>query len=397
MSINKVPKYELTARMERFTSAMDEKYPEWEACAIVGSMSMYYLTGTICDGILLIVRGKQSALWVRKSYERAVMESEFGDIRPMKSFRDITNQVEAFPDTLYLDMSATTLDWYTLLSKYIKFSSVLPIDNVLLNIRSRKSPYEVEIMSRAGKTIERLLSENLPSFLHEGMSEADLGADIFPLFIKNGYHGVSRFSMKNADVVLGHLIFAESSLYPSTFNGASGIVGLCPAAPVLGSRDVKLKKGDLVYIDVGFGIDGYHVDKTLVYSFRGPQPEYVNEVHRHCLEIEKKAASMMVPGAKPSEIYNMALEMVKPEFQDDFMGIAGQTVRFLGHGVGLYIDELPVIAKGFDEPLECGMTIAIEPKIGIKGVGMVGSENTYLITESGAVSLTGSPQEIILI
>lgn len=203
--------------------------------------------------------------------------------------------------------------------------------------------------------------------------------------------------MRNTDVVLGHIGFGESPLYPSVFNGASGLVGLCPAAPVLGSMDVKLKEGDLIYVDIGFGIDGYNVDKTVVFSFKKPQPEYVSDIHNHCLEIEKQAVSMMRAGTKPSDIYKAAIESVKPETAGFFMGAEGRTVQFLGHGVGLYIDEFPVIAKGFDEPLECGMTIAIEPKAGVKGVGMVGSENTYLVTESGAVCLTGNALEIITI
>lgn len=398
MQIKKVPGNELKNRMERFTQAMCKAYPNWELCAIVGDMSMYYLTGTICDGVLFIRRDKDAVLWVRRSFERALNESEFSDIRQMSGFKDIAAEwQDNYPKTLYLDMSAATLEWHAFLSKYLMFEKILPVDNVMLKVRSIKSKYEISFMKEAGTIIDRLLVENLPLLLHEGISEADLGADLFSLFIKNGYHGVSRFSMKNADVVLGHIGFSVSSLYPTVFNGASGLVGLCAAAPVLGSREVRLKEGDLIYIDIGFGIEGYNVDKTIVFSYKKPQPDYVNDLHKICLELEEKAVSMLCAGNKPSDIYDDICGMVKPEHRDFFMGTKGRTVRFLGHGVGLFIDEYPVIAKGFDEPLECGMTIAIEPKMGISSVGMVGSENTYLITEDGAVSLTGIAREIVLV
>jgi Xaa-Pro aminopeptidase len=396
MEIKKTPKSELEQRMNRFTAAMNAAYADWEVCAITGGVGMYYLTGTICDGMALIRRDKDAALWARKSYERAVLESEFGDIRRMTSFRDVAAAVSPLPDTLYLDMASATLEWYGLLSKYIKFERTLPIDSVMLGVRAVKSPYEIAIMRRAGSVIDRLLREELPGFLQSGMSEADLGAELLSLFIKNGYHGVSRFSMRNADVVLGHVGFGVSPLYPSIFNGASGIAGLCPAVPVLGSRDVRLKAGDLIYIDIGFGLDGYNVDKTLIFSFCEAPPEHVRDAHGHCLELEKLAVSMMRPGAKPSDIYNSVLQAVRPELRGCFMGAPGRTVNFLGHGVGLYVDELPVLAKGFDQPLECGMTIAVEPKISVEGIGLTGSENTYLITESGAESLTGEQQEIII-
>ena len=390
------PKVELEQRMSRFTAALGAAYAGWEVCAITGGVSMYYLTGTICDGMVLIRRDKDAVLWVRKSYERAVLESEFGDIRRMTSFRDVAAAAAPLPDMLYLDMSAATLEWYGILSRYMSFDRVLPVDSVMLGVRSVKSQYEIAFMRRAGSIIDRLLRENLPGLLFSGISEADLGAELFSLFIKNGYHGISRFSMRNTDVLLGHIGFGCSPLNPSIFNGASGIVGLCPALPVLGSREIRLKSGDLVYVDIGFGLEGYNVDKTLVYSFGGDQPEHVRDAHHHCLELEKLAVSMMNPGARPSEIYNSVMQSVRPELRGNFMGTPGSTVNFLGHGVGLYVDELPVLAKGFDQPLESGMTIAVEPKISVEGVGLTGSENTYLVTGSGAESLTGEPQEIII-
>lgn len=396
MNIKKVPEAELTARMGRFVSAMDKECPEWEACAVCGGVNMYYFTGTICDGVLIVTRGGGAVLWVRKSYERAVSESGFGDIRQMSSFKDIALELNVSFDAIYLDMASATLEWYNLFCKYLPFKKPLPIDGVISGVRSIKSPFELDIMREAGSVADRVLREQLPAFFNAGMSEAELGADIFSLFIKNGYHGVSRFTMRNSDVVLGHIGFAESPLYPSVFNGASGLKGLCAASPVLGSRDVKLKDGDLIYIDAGFGMEGYNVDKTLIFSFRKKQPDHINAAHYHCLELERLAVSMMKPGAAPSDIYNKVMESVNPEYKEYFMGTKGRTVRFLGHGVGLYIDEAPVLAKGFDKPLECGMTIAVEPKMGIDGAGMVGSENTYLITESGTVSLTGTPQEIII-
>ena len=389
-----VPAAELDARLARFALAMDRTHPDWALCAVVGDMNQYYFTGTICDGLLLIRRGEAPVLWVRRSYERALRESALGDIRPMAGFRDVAEQCRALPETLYLDMSAATMDWYDRLSKHLRFVRVRPADNILLAVRAVKSPYELDRMRLAGQTIDRLLREALPPLLREGVSEADLGGELYALLIKNGYHGLSRFTMRNAAMMLGHLGFGESPLYPSVFNGASGLRGLCPAAPVLGSRDVRLREGDLVYADIGFGIDGYNVDKTVIYSFRREPPEFVTHAHRHCLELERLAASMLIPGARPSDIYEAVCNAVEPAFRAHFMGVPGRSVRFLGHGVGLYIDEHPVLAKGFDEPLACGMTMAIEPKISLDGIGMVGTENTYCITESGAESLTGDTRDI---
>ena len=375
--------------MERFTSLMDETHDNWEICAIVGGVNMFYLTGTMCDGLVLLQRGKGATLWVRRSYERAKIESEFDDIRPMRSFRDVAGTIDPLPDTLYVDTAYATLEWFGLLKKYMPFQNVLSLDRVILNTRAIKSEYELDYMRRAGAETDRLYRDEMPKLLCEGISEAEFGAELFALFLKNGFHGVSRFSMRNVDSILGHVAFGESPLYPSAFNGASGINGLCPAVPVLGNRDRLLREGDLIYVDLGVGFDGYHIDKTLVLSFKRQQPEHVVAAHMHCLELERLAVSMLKPGVIPAEIYETVTAAVNGDLRSIFMGAEGRTVPFIGHGVGLNVDEMPVIAKGFTTPLQENMTIAIEPKIGIDGIGMVGSENTYLVTPNGAVSLTG--------
>jgi Xaa-Pro aminopeptidase len=81
----------------------------------------------------------------------------------------------------------------------------------------------------------------------------------------------------------------------------------------------------------------------------------------------------------------------------NFMGFGSRRANFLGHGVGLQIDEPPVLAEGFDEPLAEGMALALEPKKGVPGVGMVGTENTYVVTAQGGRSLTGKNPGLILV
>jgi Xaa-Pro aminopeptidase len=89
------------------------------------------------------------------------------------------------------------------------------------------------------------------------------------------------------------------------------------------------------------------------------------------------------------------MQGLDPEIADNFMGYKNRKVKFLGHGIGLHIDEYPVIAEGYNEPLELGMAIAVEPKIGIEGIGMVGIENTFLVSEKGGRSITGDNPGLI--
>ena len=136
-------------------------------------------------------------------------------------------------------------------------------------------------------------------------------------------------------------------------------------------------------------MDGYHTDKTMTYMFGRTLPDEVMAIHRRCVELERRLASSLKPGAIPSAIYADVMGSLDPEFLKNFMGFGNRRANFLGHGLGLQIDEPPVIAEGFDEPLAGGMVLALEPKKGVPGVGMVGTENTYLVAPEGGRSLTG--------
>jgi len=194
--------------------------------------------------------------------------------------------------------------------------------------------------------------------------------------------------MFDTEMVLGRVCFGESSINPSYLNSPGGNYGN-PAVPLFGNHDNKLKKGDLVFIDVGCGVKGYHTDKTMTYQFGEALPSGALDMHHDCVDIQNEIASMLKPGAIPSDIYHEIINNLDADFLENFMGYGDNKVKFLGHGIGLLIDEIPVIAPGFDEALVEGMVFALEPKKGIKGVRMVGIENTFIVTKKGGKCITG--------
>ncbi|WP_243683840.1 M24 family metallopeptidase [Methanosarcina barkeri] len=142
-------------------------------------------------------------------------------------------------------------------------------------------------------------------------------------------------------------------------------------------------------------MEGYNTDKTTTYMFGSSLPQYAIDAHNKCVEIQNEAASMLKPGAIPSEIYNTIMNKLDSEFLQNFMGFGNRKVKFIGHAVGLLIDETPVIAEGFDEPLQEGMVFALEPKKGIENIGMVGIENTFIVTAKGGECITGDNPGLI--
>jgi Xaa-Pro aminopeptidase len=130
----------------------------------------------------------------------------------------------------------------------------------------------------------------------------------------------------------------------------------------------------------------------------GAEPsEKIKDIQRKCIDIELKTAEMMLPGAVPSEIYSKIISGLSDDMKENFMGFGAHGPKFIAHGIGLTVDEMPVIADKFDEPLEENMTFAIEPKKGVKGFGMAGVEDTFAVTANGGRIITGSPKEIIVV
>ena len=386
----KTPASELRDRMERFRLRMDTENPSWEFAAIFGRVNQFYLTGTMQDGVLLIPRDDEAVLWVRRSLERALDESLFPDIRPMKSFRDAAAGMGACPGTVHVDAETVPLALLERFRKYFPFRETAALDTQAAKVRSKKSTYELAIMEQAGRIHRHVLEDCVPGMLREGMSEAGLGGEVFSLMVREGHHGIARFGMFGTEMVLGQIGFGESSLYPTGFDGPGGCLGAAPGAPVLGSPDRTLEAGDLVFLDCACGVQGYHTDKTVTYIFRRSLPEEAIDAHRRCVEIQDEAAALLRAGTRPSEVYETVIGGLEPAFLKNFMGFGDRRVPFLGHGVGLTVDEVPVIARGFDEPLEEGMVIALEPKVGVRGVGMVGIENTFVVTRGGGRSITGT-------
>lgn len=390
----KVPFTELDDRMKRFYARMDQTCPDWELAAIVGMIPLYYFTGTMQDGILLIVRGKDPVFWVRQSYERAVAESLFPDIRRMKSYRDVASGMGTLPSRVYVETSLMTLAQQERIKKYLPFTEMKSVDEQVAAVRAVKSGYEMSLAEHAGEVHRHVLEDCVPGMLTEGINEVTLGCDLYSLIVQKGHQGIIRFSMFN-EMLLGQIGFGTSSLNPTCVNSPGGISGMHPSTPLMGSRSRELSSGDLVYIDIGCGYRGYQTDKTQTYMFGKPIPEDAYQQHLRCVEIQDTISSQLKPGAIPSEIYRNVISDLEPEFLENFMGFGKHKVNFLGHGIGLWIDEYPVIAEGFHEPLQEGMIIALEPKKGIPGVGMVGIENTFAVTPRGGRSLTGRSRGLV--
>ncbi len=387
-------KQELQLRANKFYETMSRYAPNWDIAVIVDKINQYYFTGTMQNGVLVFLQRGDMHFFVKKSYERAKFESPINNIHSMNSYRDIIAIVGDNFINGYFELDVIPYNMLSKINKYLKAENILSIDSAILKQRSVKTDYEIVKIKESGKKHKILFNDIIPGILKEDMTEVDLTMECYKEMMKLGHHGVTRFSMFQQNEIIGQIAFGVNSLYPTSFNGPGGSKGTCNAVPMLGDGSRRLQNGDLVFADIGFGIDGYHTDKTQVYMFKGEVPEHAAKIQKQCMDIQKKVSDMLKPGNIPSWIYNTVMNGLDSEFKRNFMGYS-ESVPFLGHGVGLYISDMPVIANKFNEPLEKNMVIAIEPKKGIKDFGMVGVEETFIVTDDGGACVTGGASEII--
>ena len=150
-------------------------------------------------------------------------------------------------------------------------------------------------------------------------------------------------------------------------------------------------------IDYMFCYNGYLSDNTRIYSL-GPLPQELMEAHAAMLAVQRMIKKVTRPGATSGEIYDQALAKTKDlGYEDYFMGAGGQRVRFVGHGIGLEVDEFPFLAAGQKYKLAAGMTIALEPKLIFPGKGVVGIENTQVVTQDGLEQFNKYPDDIVIV
>ncbi len=397
-----VPLKEINLRIESLRRYLAKEWPQVSGSFVFSPVNIYYFTGHLGNGVLWIPIHGEPVLLCRKGIERAQMESPLKHVLEFRSYRDICGILDNLGQRLegVIGIEKSFLPWNLAenFQKHVK-NQLTAIDLAIAKTRAVKSSWEIEKLKIAGARHHKSLACDLKEEIRPGMTEWEIAVKVWEVLFKNGHQGKMRMQGFGQEIFLGHISAGDSGNYPSVFNGPLGLKGVHPASPVMGSLDKAWQENEVLSIDCGFVFEGYHTDKTQVYfSKKWTLPEIVKKAQDFCLSLQNWLAQHLVPGAIPSELYAQAVNMAKKQgWESGFMGIGKNKVPFIGHGVGLLIDEYPVLAKGFNEPLIENMVIALEPKIGLPGYGMVGVENTFLITPQGGKSLTGMEFEPIFI
>lgn len=395
-SLERLPLSEVTTRIGRLRRHLEEQCSAASGLLVFSRLSLYYFSGSWANGMLWIPREGEPVLLCRKGVERSQLDSPLNRIVEFKSYSQISGIVREcgspLGDEVAVEMSGLSWNLGELLRSKLQDVLLVPGDLAISRTRAVKTAWELNKLRLAGFRHDQALNDTLPDMIHPGMTEREISLAVWDAFYRHGHQGQMRMQNPGEEVFLGHVAVGDSGNYPGPFNGPLGLRGSHPSLPFMGYAGKVWTRSEPLALDCGFCLEGYHTDKTQIYwADEAVVPEEADRAQDFCVQIQEHLASRMVPGAIPDELYRECVKIaLENGLAEGFMGLGRNKVGFLGHGIGLAIDEWPVIAPGFTDPLEENMVMALEPKIGIPGLGMVGTENTFVVTPQGAECLTGS-------
>ncbi len=384
------PKEEIERRIETLRKRL--ALEDIDGALVVQAVDLYYYSGTRQNGMLWIPVEGPPVLLVRKSLSRAQQESSIGDIRPFPPSREISDVLDGNAWRIGLTLDVLPVQYFNFYRSLLNGREFVDISVLCREIRSVKSAWELQQMRTSGRILAEVFGR-IPEFLVAGMRELDFAAEFEYRLRKAGVGGFLRIRGFNQELT-GIVAAGENGAAPGCFDGPVTGLGFWTAAPYGPSRDV-IKKGTPIMVDYGSFYNGYHTDMTRMFSI-GPLDPVIRRAFALSCVIQNWLSEHSIPGSICEELFLKSAKIAGDAgIGDYFMGNAGEAAKFVGHGVGLELDELPLLAPKFRNALIAGQTIALEPKFLFPGKGAVGIENTFVVAENGCEKLTPLPDSIV--
>ncbi len=367
------------------------------ATALIHSnANLYYLTGRVYRGYLYISADSVQPLYfVRQpSTLRSDLSGVMHHIRKPEEIPSLLAEAGlAVPGNVALELDSVSYNAASRLAKAFGMAApTINISPVLRQARAVKTEVEQEMLVRSGQK-QTYVYSHIPPLYQEGMSDIDLQIAIEAQSRREGCLGQFRIAGDEMEIFMGNVLTGHNADEPSPYDFAMGGRGLDPSLPV-GADGTLIKPGLPVMVDVNGNYTGYMTDMTRMYYI----DHIGEEARRACrlsADICEALAAMMLPGAKACDLYAKALAMAKEAGMGDYFMGHRSHAGFVGHGVGIEINELPVIAPRSRDILAEGNAIALEPKFVIPEIGAAGIENTYIVTAKGGRKITTAPEEPI--
>jgi Xaa-Pro aminopeptidase len=389
------PPEEIQKRVERLQSYLRKE--KVESCLILQNVDLFYFSGTIQRSYLFIPGEGDPLLMVQKDFDRARRESPLKNILPIERPKSILSilRKEGGLKRIGLECDVLPVNQLKQLEKMFPHSEFVDISKTIKQVRMIKSQYEIDQLKRSAKILDEVF-EYAKRVLKPGMTEIEAESHLIELGRLRGHQGLTRMRAWNQDMINACVLSGNSGSVLTHLDVSVIGPGISPAFPQ-GSSFNPIGRDVPIQIDFSIAYNGYITDGARTYVI-GTLPRKLEEAYGVALEIREEMEKAAKPGVPCSHLYHLSSQIVKKRgLEDYFIGTKKNQAPFVGHGIGLEIDELPLLARGFSQPLEVGMVFAFEPKFLFPEIGAVALEDDYAVTQDGVEKLTHADDKIIVI
>jgi len=362
------------------------------------SRSTLYYAGTTHPSIF-IVTPEDYHLLVMRGLDRVLEETclDTDRISSGKGYKDAkewlkTRKIEQ--GTLGMELDILPATQYFQVSELFSEFGIIDISGLILEQRKTKDPQEIESTREACRIVHEG-HLRIVDVLREGMTELELSSEIEDAHRKAGHEGLYFIRQPDFFMGLGPLASGVNlSKIAGKIQSITG-VGLSPSIP-MGASTKTINKGDMIVVDIPTHYRGYHADQSRTYVLGDP-PDICRTMYDGMKEIADQIIEMLRPGISCDDLYKKAIKVAEEIGMSSYfmrLGVDPKKVPFIGHGVGLEVNEPPLLGKNNHEVLEEGMIIALELEMSASIGEVVKLEDTILITSDGVEVLTITPRDL---
>lgn len=385
---------ELSTRIKKLQNGMAAR--NIAGALILQNTDLYYFTGRIWPAYLYVpVAG--DPVFLNRHRGEVAADCPWPVVKLGKP-DDLPGILQDFglstSGSLGLEMDVLPVTVWQRLQKTLPRRDLVDVGRLIRQLRAVKTPWEIGIMrGYAKKDLD--LWRRVPEIIHNVGTDLELTAAFDAQARLQGQQGIIRLRGFNQEMACSCIMAGEQAATISSYDVPLSSAGLSSAFP-FGASGTALEPGKPILIDFGSCYASYILDHTRMFAINH-LPDQAWRAFDTALAIQQEMIAMVKPGVSCGAPFERAREMAeKAGLIEGFMG-AGGGVPFIGHGVGLEVDELPVLARGSREILEEGMVIAIEPKFALPGIGAIGIENCFAVTNKGLETLTVTPDDLQII
>jgi len=389
----------LYATKEEIQSRIQKLKVQMEKASLDGAffhykIDYYYLSGTMQDSLLFVPIDAEPMLFVTREISRARRESPLDGIVPIRSVKDILSHIRPMR-RVGVQLDVIPYNDVITFKQLLGDAQLVDASPLTKEIRKIKSPFEIGLMERAA-AITKKVYEYVPKVLREGMTEIELGGLLAAHAMALGHESLLRVRSLNYEAYSWHILSGRTGSIVSQSDSPMGGLGLSPAFPV-GASMKKIKRNEPILVDFGGCYHGYQSDRTRMFAI-GSMPELFARGYEACREIHYRVLDKVLEGMISRDLFEYSKRLADQlGFGDAYLGYKPYKVRFLAHGIGIELAELPFIAATHEYPIEEGMVFAIEPKMVFPKQGACGVENTVLMEKGGYRILTDIDEHIIVV